>query len=286
MTDKTFRFLSLGGGVQSSTLAEMIFEGELDRPDLIIFADTGDEPRRVLDQVDYLKGRAAAAGIEFAVVSNGNILDTIYSTGGFVAIPLYNQWVEKDGLRGEIFQKSMLRRQCTNQFKLRPIRRFVKSRLVELGWATRTKSGAVRIPDDVTIESWLGISLDEVQRMKKSRERREVNRWPLIEKRMSRADCLFWLESRGLPVPAKSSCRICPFHSNRYWSELRDKYPADWRHVVKVDDDLRSAGLEIAESLDGELYLHRDCIPLADVALEDNGQLELELDFCGAECFT
>ena len=41
------RFLSLGAGVQSSTLALMIANGELEPVDSAIFADTGWEPRKV-----------------------------------------------------------------------------------------------------------------------------------------------------------------------------------------------------------------------------------------------
>ena len=75
MTD--FTYLSLGGGVQSSTLAEMIAVGELPAPDLILFADTGDEPQYVYDHIDYLRGRVATVGVELVTVSAGNLLDAL-----------------------------------------------------------------------------------------------------------------------------------------------------------------------------------------------------------------
>ena len=56
-----FTYLSCGAGVQSGTIVEMIVEGELPMPDLIMFADTGDEPQYVYDHVKYLKTRRKRA---------------------------------------------------------------------------------------------------------------------------------------------------------------------------------------------------------------------------------
>ena len=49
------RVLSLGAGVQSSTLALMIEHGEVPMVDCAIFADTGDEPKEVYKWLDFLK---------------------------------------------------------------------------------------------------------------------------------------------------------------------------------------------------------------------------------------
>ena len=47
--------LSMGGGVQSTSLALMLDKGILSpRPDLAIFADTGAEPQAVYDNVTWL----------------------------------------------------------------------------------------------------------------------------------------------------------------------------------------------------------------------------------------
>lgn len=50
-----------------------------------------------------------------------------------------------------------------------------------------------RSPGHPVVEQWIGISRDEIMRVKPSRETWQVNRWPLIEMRMSRQDCLAWL---------------------------------------------------------------------------------------------
>ena len=49
------RILSLGAGVQSSTLALMIEKGEVPMVDAAIFADTKGEPKAVYDWLNWLE---------------------------------------------------------------------------------------------------------------------------------------------------------------------------------------------------------------------------------------
>ena len=47
------RILSLGAGVQSSTLLMKIYNGEIAPVDYAIFADTGNEPQEVYDWFEF-----------------------------------------------------------------------------------------------------------------------------------------------------------------------------------------------------------------------------------------
>jgi len=78
----------------------------------------------------------------------------------------------------------MIRRQCTKDYKIVPIRPKVRELV---GLAGR------RSPDMPIVEQWIGISLDEAIRMKPSCDDWQVDRWPLIEQRLWRQDCLRWL---------------------------------------------------------------------------------------------
>ena len=49
------KILSLGAGVQSSTLALMAEHGEIEKPDCAIFADTQSEPEEVMEWLGYLE---------------------------------------------------------------------------------------------------------------------------------------------------------------------------------------------------------------------------------------
>lgn len=275
-----FRYMSLGGGVQSGTMAEMIAEGDLERPDVVIFADTGDEPQYVYDYVTYLTGRLGAVGVPLVVVSAGSLIDNLTSaTKRFAAIPAYSLLTTG--------KKSMLRRQCTYDFKIAPIEKELRRRLLAAGWAKLSKNGRVYVNRRCKVEAWLGISTDEVARMKPNRTKFITNAYPLIQKRMSRQDCVSYLSDKGLPVPHKSACRICPFHDNSYWRSMGAE---DFQHAVEIDEFLRSSDGRFAATAKGELFLHSSCIPLAEAVTRDAGQgdnqFETEDDLCDSGyCF-
>ena len=268
-----FTYLSVGCGVQSGTLTEMIVKGDAPRIDVAIFADTGDEPDYVYEYKEYLTKRLASVGVDLVTVKTGHIIDDLYKNKRFASMPVYTRI---DNV------KSMMRRQCTREYKIAPIEKAMKAMLVEKGLARYSKSKAVLVNKGVTVEAWMGLSLDEIQRLKPSQTKWINNRWVLVEKRMTRLDCINYLNSKNLPVPKKSSCRVCPFHNNEYWRYLKTERPDDWQHVVQVDNDLRNNTIQIHASLKGDVYLHKDAIPLEQVDLrsaEDKGQMSF-LDMC------
>lgn len=265
------RVLSLGAGVQSSTLALMAAAGEFEAgPDVAIFADTGWEPRAVYEHLDRLESM-----LPFPVrrVSAGNIRDAILArkntTGQrFAAIPWFIQF--PDGSPG------MGRRQCTHEYKLQPIIREIRR---VLGVDPRAPIAAGEV------EQWIGISVDEASRMKDSPRRYVVNRFPLIERNMTRAACVEWLTRHGYPVPPKSSCIGCPFHSARTWVQLRDSAPAEFADAVEVDRQLR---IGHTRGIRGAEFMHVRRMPLAEAVeldaaacADDDRQLDL---FAAFEC--
>lgn len=273
MTDNIcLRVLSLGAGVQSTTLALMAARGEVGpMPDCAIFADTGWEPKHVYEHLDKLEKL-----LPFPVyrVSAGNLrekgIGAVRPNGKFLVldIPVF---VANAGVPG-----GMTNRSCTRDYKIVPIQRKVR----ELVGLTRK-----RAPKSPIVEQWIGISLDETIRMKPNREAWIQSRWPLIEKRMSRNDCLRWMERAGFEEPRKSSCIGCPFHSDNEWRSVRAD-PVAWADAIEVDERLRSQPRG-AYRLKGELFLHRTCKPLAEVDLstaEDRGQLNMFLNECEGMC--
>ena len=252
------RVLSLGAGVQSSTLLLMACEGE-EPVDAAIFADTGWEPVAVYTHLDWLESQAQAAGIPLYRVSEGNIRSDALdpSHGRKASMPLYQQ--NADGTRG------MARRQCTSEYKLKPIRRQVKA----LG-ATR------KTPVDLVI----GISLDEYTRMRDSDLQYIRHVYPLVDRRMTRGDCVGWLTQRGFPEPMKSACIGCPFRRNVAWQKLTAAELAD---AVDFDERIRH---DPKGYWRGERFLHDSLVPLAMADLrseQDRGQLDM-FDGCGVLC--
>ena len=155
-----------------------------------------------------------------------------------------------------------------------PIRRKVRA----LAGLTRRRS-----PPEPVVEQWIGISFDEVIRMKPSFETWQVNRWPLIERAMTRTDCLRWLERHEYPIPPKSSCVGCPFHSDDEWRRLRDTDADAWASAIDVDAAIRTG----VRGIRGKVFLHRSATPLAEADLStpaDAGQLDLWPNECSGLC--
>ena len=254
------RVLSLGAGVQSSTLALMIARQELPPVDCAIFSDTGWEPAAVYEWLGWLKTQ-----LPFPVhrVSAGNLrqdtMDRSNSTGQrFAAVPWYT--LNRDGSKG------MGRRQCTAEYKLRPLQR----KVVDLMGGKRPKGGC---------EMLIGISMDEVWRMKPSRVQYIKNVFPLIDKGMTRQACLRWMEERQYPKPPKSSCIGCPFHSDAQWRALT---PEEFADAIAVDHAIRNQ-----PGMRAQQFMHRSLKPLDQVdfsTAEERGQLNMFLNECEGMC--
>lgn len=285
------RVLSLGAGVQSTTLALMATHGQVGpMPDCGIFADTGWEPPAVYRHLAWLMAPGVLA-FPVHVVSAGNLCDDLLAAARSqrgIAIPAYtrlpspsrderHEWDRADDLIVGLLRSAdgreaigMIRRHCTSDFKVVPIRRTVRALA---GLAGR------RSPSSPVVEQWIGISRDELVRMKPSAEAWQVNRWPLVEQGMTRRDCLRWLERHGYPEPPKSACIGCPFHSDAAWRQLRDDEPAAWAEAVAVDHAIRTG----FQGIRSELYLHRSAVPLVEADLSD-GVDPGQLDLWGNEC--
>ncbi len=248
--DPALVVISLGAGVQSTVLALMACEGELPKPDAAIFADTGWEPKRVYDHLDRLEHSLSEAEIPLYRVSAGNLRDDALDPDHrYCSVPYFIR--NPDGSDG------MGRRQCTDEYKLTPI----KAKVRELLGCPHPK----RVPRGVFAEQWIGFSVDEIGRV---RDRLDVQyarpRYPLLELGMSRKDCVRWLRVHGWGSVAKSACKGCPFHGNAQWRDLRDNHPDEWADVVEFDRQIRKGGAR-GQPLNGEAFLHRSRVPL-DVA--------------------
>lgn len=264
--------LNLGAGVQSSTLALMAATGEISpMPAFAIFADTQAEPRSVYTWLDWLEKQ-----LPFPVhrVTRGNMTADMMTLrtaqDGRVwtksMIPAFMQ--APDGSIG------LLGRSCTADYKIAPI---LKS--------LRKLCSIKRGEKNVQITQWIGISYDEIQRMKPSRDAWTQHRWPLIEREMRRHDCVAWLKRNGFPEPPRSACVYCPFHSNTEWRSLKLKEPEAFAEAVRVEKELQRTKTEAADR--STPWLHRSCVPLEQIDLSteaDAGQLDMFGNECEGLC--
>ena len=261
---RTLTVISLGAGVQSSTMAIMAAKGDLPPVDVAIFADTGNEPKAVYTYLNYLSNI-----LPFPIfkVRKGNIKDDMLNAKGktnFVVAPFFTQ----NKITGK---KGMVMRQCTNDYKIQPIR--VKIR--ELCGVAKGK----HFPKDKYVEQWIGISTDEVGRMKPARDKYILNRHPLIEAKMSRQDCIDYLKKNDILLPEKSACIICPYHNDSYWHFMKTERPEEFAEAVDFDKQVRT----ITRKEDEQIYVHRSCKPLDEVEF-DKDETDKQLDMFNNEC--
>lgn len=253
------RVISLGWGVQSFTLAAMAALGEIEKVDYAINADTGYESILTYEFAARWGGWLSDHGVKVITVKEGDNQIVVDRWGGKVAIPAFTLITDGRGSGG------MLQRQCTGNWKIAPIRRFIQSK---------------RAGDRV--EMLIGISTDEWQRMRDSDVKYITNVYPLIDKRMSRFDCMTWLQTQGLEIPSKSACYFCPFRTTKEWKEVKGS--TDWDKVIDVDNLIRDArpgdrGIRN--------YLHASRKPIAQVdfrTAEEKGQMTLWDNECSGIC--
>ena len=269
------RSISLGAGVQSTVLALMAHHGlhGLPKPDVAVFADTGWEPPHVYEHLDWLESELS---FEVVRVDNGNLHENIMKGvnprgNPYLTIPAF--LVNPDG------SQSMASRQCTSDYKIKPIHDYLRRRLnLEYGR---------RAPMGVFAEIWMGISHDEAIRAKPSREEWVESRFPLVELGLSRGYLINWFhenyQDRYLP---RSSCVGCPYHTDAEWKWLRDHDPNSFQDAITIDHALRNDPVvKNGISREGNAYLHRLRRPLAEIDFSSSPDYDqLMLDECEGVC--
>lgn len=277
--------LSLGGGVQSSTLAMMAATGAIPKPDYAVFADTMHEPRHtrtwnpateswieggIYGWMDWLEAQC-----DFPIhrVCRGDLFEK-------------NNEVRRSKKSGKLYMKGMipafvdkgngkvglLGRRCTADYKIVPIQRKVK----EL-------AGIKRGGQSVIANMWIGISTDEALRIKPSMVEYINNCWPLIDLGMSRQDCLNWMRDNGFPEPPRSACVGCPFHGDDEWANLKNNSPRDFQRAIEAERQMQSAARR-QEVLHGIPYLHSTCRPIGEIDFSGAEPGYRQLELFGNEC--
>lgn len=244
--------LSYGGGIQTVALAILNVMGKVGpRAEAAVMSDTGAEMPGTYAHVeimhDWLKARGMTLYVVQAVAGS---LET-YVREKSTAIPVRL----KNGIG---------HRQCTLQWKAEVIAQWLAAHECE------------------TATVQLGISVDEYHRMKASPTKWITHRYPLVDMRLTRADCRKIIEDAGLPVPPKSACYFCPFHRHSTWQNLAVFEPELFEKAAQIEDVInarRDAG--------DQAYLSSKMRPLRQAF--STAQMPLDLpeddDQCGGYCF-
>lgn len=259
--------ISLGGGVQSTLMALSITKkykmpelSELLPNPIIIMADTGSErPETMTYFKKYVRPQLIKDNIDFYVIRT--------------KLGKLHEWYTKNSkIPFRVY------RECTDKFKIQPI----KSKIKQLG--LYQKRG-----DKVT--QALGITTDEIQRVKPNRTTWINNIYPLIDIDYSRQDCINWYETHNLPVPIKSGCFCCPFQKKSEWIKLYQKHPQLIDLSIKME---QRAIKQNHNQSNYKISLVDNNTTLTQLIQNQKNQLSLDLFFdeyssndeCSGSCFT
>ena len=269
-------FLNLGAGVQSTALYLMSIDGdepEVPKFDAAIFADTQEEPDDVYKHLEWLEKQGGAPIIRTTAGRLGDALDSGTDSRGdsrtdgghYVAIPAFTVNPQTGG-------RGILQRQCTADYKVKPIEQLIRSRV-----------GAIKgraVAKDIVIHQYMGLSYDEPKRVIRVKQRflSKPSNWkvyfPLWEMQFTRTDCQAYLRDRVPYVVPRSACVFCPFKSDAEWSLLKANDPVGWERAILIDKTCRTGA-----GLDSQRFLHKSCTPLEIVDLrpadEKSGQQNL-----------
>jgi hypothetical protein len=255
------KVISLGWGVQSFALAAMSALGILPKIDAAIHADTDHERLATYGFANVWTPWLEGHGVKVITVRNNrlNVIENWTKTG--LMIPAYTTY--EDGR-----PSGMLRRQCTHDWKIAPIRRLLQE----------NRNGE-------PVEMWLGITLDEISRTQDSDVQYISNVYPFLEmldRPWTRGMVVRWLKDNGLEIPVKSACVFCPFHDRKTWREIMNT-DVDRQRAIEVDQAIRNKRPGYICYLTSALKPIEDC----DFSNEaDNGQLSLWADAeCSGMCF-
>ena len=169
-------------------------------------------------------------------------------------------------------KKSIGFRQCTTNYKIRPIQKKVRE-LLGLKKYQRAKNMEVKMI--------IGISYDELNRMTINKTKYIENLYPFVEKKITRQQCIKWLKNNNYPIPNRSACWFCPYHTSKEWIEMKNNHTEEWNKAVKFEKIINREN----KVLKGKLFLNGLHKNLEDLKPKNNNQLEFSFkDECEGMC--
>lgn len=206
---------SCGGGTQSAAIAALIVQGRLPKPDVACMVNTEREKSATWSYMQStLQPELEKVGVDLVVIDKSQFATVdLYAHNGDFLLPAYTT------LNGNASKMPTF---CSNEWKRRVVQRYVRSLGIK------------------RCRLWLGMSVDEPQRVKDSKESWCTHYYPLIyEVWFRRSDCVRLVAEMGWLEPPRSACWMCPNMSQREWIEMKESRPEDFQAAVALERQVR-----------------------------------------------
>ena len=238
-SEPTLTVFSNGGGQDSSAILHLLLADRAFRaryaPEhlVVVMSDTGDEHPQTLVHVAAMKRLTDAAGIPFFILTP----DMGFHSASWRTLTHFYRTHTTIGSKA--YPKT-----CTDRLKIQPIYRWLERYVGErFGCHGRRKRGLYQFCESFgRIRMLIGISAEEAKRRVSDGHRDPVwmrncieKVYPLVERGMTRADCVAYLRSIGESVPMPSSCMRCHFSSEKDLLWLANEHPEKYAEWVELE---------------------------------------------------
>jgi hypothetical protein len=208
--------ISYGGGVQSTALVILAMREQWSVEEIVHVDLLDAESPRTREYVAYLTGWLWDTYKRRITIIESDLYGDMLKHPEFTPVPWHG--------KRESF---MLRRQCTRQYKVLPIARYLYQKYPK---------GRINL--------MLGISADEWHRVRESSYSRIDHVYPLVERMITRRHCREIIEQEELILPWKSSCWFCPFRSTGSQHTLLKHYPRLQGMARELEERINAARAE------------------------------------------
>lgn len=274
---------SYGGGRQSTAMLVLAKRGVIDFP-VFLFANVGDDSESP-ETLAYVREVAMPYGAKHGI----EVIELRMEGRAGTPVTLRSRLTKRKSMMIPVRQSGGVpaSRSCTAEFKAR----------VMAKW--RVAHGASEENPAITA---IGFSVDEAYRVNKRKaslrpgarkgEKRPIEQlvYPLltIDREqvgigsgvgMNLTDCVALIEDEGLPLPPKSACWFCPWHSSLHWRRMRSENPEQFAEACAIEAMLSERSQARGA---GPVFMHDALVPLP--ALTGGEGVEyLSLDFDGVQ---
>ena len=188
--------VSYGAGINSTAMLIGLYKNG-ERPDIIIFSNTGGELPETYSHLHYMNEWCKSIGFpQIIVVSEKKTLE--------------QDCLDRKALPGIAYGF----KSCSEHFKIRPQKRWLKKYGIDNPYF------------------YIGIDAGESHRAKY-----KENRYPLIEWDWAREECIGAIHRAGLHQPGKSSCFFCPSSKPHEILNLKKSNPALLDRALKIESN-------------------------------------------------
>jgi hypothetical protein len=235
---KCCSIVSYGGGVNSSgLLIEMIRRNE--RPDAILFSDTGGEKRETYEFILAFREFLNAEGLKLIVVAYSAKLESPLGID-FACGSAHSSLEDECHNNGTLPSKAFGFGGCSQKWKRYPMDKFVK----QFGPAIQTWEMGCKV------ERCIGIHAGETKRGKIPDDAKFTYRFPLKEWGWGQEQCEKAIRDVGLPVPPKSACFFCPAMRKVEVLALAKEHPDLFARAVAMEHNAKECeGLDVVKGL-------------------------------------